>query len=61
MAEEKMEKGFRLFRYDGKLFRKKPGGLPGAVDEVKVGEKWLPHKGDRLAPMHYGEEVTGGA
>lgn len=48
---------FRLLRYDGKLFRKKLGDLAGAVDEMQLGGRWVPFKGDRIAPMHFGDEV----
>lgn len=46
------------YKKDGAIFRKPASSKLPAVDEVKHGDRWVPYKGDRLAPVYFGDQIS---
>lgn len=46
------------YKKDGAIFRKPADSEFPAVDEVKHGDRWVPYKGDRLAPVYFGDQIS---
>jgi len=49
---------FDYFEHEGAYFRRPKGLGTMSVTHVRAGDKWEPYGGDRLAPAHFGSEVT---
>jgi hypothetical protein len=49
---------YLYFEKDGAYFRKKKSSEYMGVDEVLHPTGWVPYKGDRLAPVYYGDKLT---
>jgi hypothetical protein len=49
---------FEYFEHEGAFFRRPKNLGTMSVTHVRAGNKWEPYKGDRLAPAHFGSEVT---
>jgi hypothetical protein len=45
---------FDIFERDGAVFRRPHGRDVALVDHVRNGDDWIPYKGDRSAPVHFG-------
>lgn len=52
-----MKRKFNIFEKDGARFRAPADRQARIVDHVQQGDKWVPYKGDRVAPAMFGDHV----
>lgn len=52
-----MKRKFNIFEKDGARFRAPADRQARIVDHVQQGGKWVPYKGDRVAPAVFGDHV----
>lgn len=51
-----MDGAWEYFEHEGATFRR-PAGKPGGVTHILQGGSWAPYKGDRTAPVMYGDRT----
>jgi hypothetical protein len=56
-GEGKMAGEFEYFSHEGSVFRK-PKTWTMSVTHIRNGDSWEPYKGDKLAPVHFDDEVS---
>ena len=54
--EEMMQKS-AYYSHDNAIYRQRPDTASMAVDDVLHGNKFVPYKGDRVAPVMHGSKV----
>ncbi|UKJ74239.1 hypothetical protein [Azospirillum brasilense] len=51
-----MDGDWDYFEHEGVLFRR-PAGRPGGVTHIRDGNGWASYKGDRTAPVMFGDRI----